>query len=101
MTATAAAKIVSFSKSRVIDTDTGDSEIDIFVDGDDLGVIRRESHNAATGASRDWYPRWIAAEYEVEFFIMDGPEDRTFTVEEFGTARRALAAARAYARSSF
>ena len=98
---TTAAKIVSFSKSRVIDTDTGDSEIDIFVDGDDLGVIRRESHNAATGASRDWYPRWIAAEYEVEFFIMDGPEDRTFTVEEFGTARRALAAARAYARSSF
>lgn len=92
------AKTITFGKSRVIDTDTGDIEIDIFVDGDDLGTIRRESYNGATGASRDWYPRWLASQYEVEWFIQDGPEDRIFTVDEYGTARKALAAARAYAR---
>ena len=85
----------------MIDTDTNDTEIEILRDGDCVGTIQRESYNAATGATRDWYPRWVACSYEVVFLIdNDEIKDKYFEVDDYGHPRTALAAAKRYARET-
>ena len=89
----------TFSTATVTDTESKDTEIEILRDGDCVGVIRKETRNAATGASRDWYPRWVAYSYEVDFFI-EGVTEECFEVDDYAHPRTALAAAKRYVRET-
>ena len=100
-TVSPAPETVTFSSAVVIDTDTRDIEIQILRDGDCVGLIQRGSKNAATGAARDWYPRYVARSYEVVFLIdNDEIKDKYFEVDDYGHPRTALAAAKRYARET-
>ncbi len=92
---------VTFGKSTPI-PNSGDSsaETSVFLNGDDIATITKETVNVATGAARDWYPKYAAHSYDVFFFIVDGPEDKSFEVDDYSSAREALTAAKAYAREA-
>ena len=96
---------ISFGRSEVLDTTSGESQTAIYIDGDDVGTILKEVYDAS--GSMGWYPQWVAAGYTVEFVVEPAPADRYFDVDDYGPgtttrerrtrARKALAAAKAHA----
>ena len=92
---------VTFGKSTPIPMSNDSSaETAVFLNGDDVATIRKETANVATGAARDWYPKYAACSYDVEFFIADYQEDKSFDVDDYASAREALTAAKEYARAA-
>lgn len=97
---------VTFSAMTCVSNIPGDDgEQFILLDGKRIGTIHRHMEDVSVGMSREWQ----VGEYEVEFFDLPRPTpkddelDRVFTVNRRGgdgypTARKALAAAKRYAR---
>ena len=82
--------MVTFSRPVVIDTYTGDTEIEMLCDGEFVGSIRSESDEDGVHA------------YEVVFgYSDDDSKDKYFHVEDYGHSRTALVDARAYAFTTF
>lgn len=84
---------VTFGKSTVWDTTTGESAIDVFRNGEDVGTIEKEVQDVG-GTSFEWRTEG----YQVSLYVGEDVEDRYFSVKDHGTARKALAAAKAYVR---
>ena len=97
----------TFSKMEVTDTTTGEAECEVLIEGEVVATIRKEVEDiGGTGFE------YVASHYEVELWNRDEIESKSFVVRryrrgfggngttgEFETARKALAAAKAWARS--
>lgn len=82
---------VTFGRMEVWET-TGAANATIFVDGVDGGCIEKSVEEIGSGVAFEYR----ASIYSVE---LDGRDTRDFHVCDFETARKALAAAKAWVRA--
>lgn len=103
--------MTTFGKAVITDSTTGETETTIFFNGEDVGSIEKQVDNiGVTGYE------WVASSYSVTIWPTNDDDElierlfrvayrkrdwglgRTVMTEGFETARKALAAAKAFAR---